>query len=99
MSLADGMNGDFEMLDESPILKVGEEKKIGNQGLKKKLVKGDEGWETPENGGEIEVHYTGTLLNGTQFDSNRYRGTPFKFTLGQGQVIKGWDQGIKTMKK
>ncbi|KAL2508223.1 Peptidyl-prolyl cis-trans isomerase FKBP65 [Forsythia ovata] len=39
------------------------------------------------------------LLDGTKFDSSRDRGTPFKFTLGQGQVIKGWDQGIKTMKK
>ncbi|XP_051216656.1 peptidyl-prolyl cis-trans isomerase FKBP62 [Lolium perenne] len=96
----DDLDGDDEDEADSPAaMKVGEEKEIGTQGLKKKLLKEGEGWERPETGDEVEVHYTGTLLDGTKFDSSRDRGTPFKFKLGQGQVIKGWDQGIKTMKK
>jgi len=53
---------------------------------------------TPQTGQTVEVHYTGTLENGTKFDSSRDRGQPFDFKIGLGQVIKGWDEGLSTMK-
>lgn len=49
-------------------------------------------------GATVAVHYVGTLQTGEQFDSSLERGTPIQFTLGSGQVIAGWEQGIKGMK-
>lgn len=54
--------------------------------------------DTPKKGQTVEVHYTGCLENGKKFDSSYDRGKPLMFTLGVGQVIKGWDEGLSSMK-
>ncbi|KAE8057034.1 hypothetical protein FH972_013756 [Carpinus fangiana] len=88
-----------EVIESAPPLNVGEERQLGSFGLKKKLLKRGHGWETPELGDEVTVHYVGTLLDGTKFDSTRDRGEPLTIKLGNGQVVTGLDQGIITMQK
>ena len=53
---------------------------------------------TPKTGDTVVVHYTGWLTDGTKFDSSVDRDDPFSFVLGTGQVIRGWDEGVATMK-
>ncbi len=66
-------------------------------GLKYEIIQEGKG-ETPKTRQTVVVHYTGTLEDGSKFDSSRDRGQPFSFKIGIGQVIKGWDEGVGTMK-
>ena len=65
-------------------------------GLTKRVTKAGSG-EKPQPGDRCSMHYTGTLEDGTTFDTSRTRPAPFAFTLGKGEVIQGWDIGVATM--
>ena len=72
---------------------VAEEKKL-SIGVKKKVENCER---RSKKGDVLKMHYTGKLEDGTEFDSSIPRGEPLSFTLGAGQVIKGWDQGLLNM--
>ena len=68
-----------------------------DSGLKYIVIEEGDG-ASPQTGENVTVHYTGTLEDGSKFDSSRDRNRPFSFKLGVGQVIKGWDEGVADMK-
>jgi len=76
---------------------TGEEENMGTDQLKIEILKEGTG-EQAKNGDAVVVHYTGTLEDGTKFDSSVDKNQPFVFTLGAGRVIAGWDQGVLGMK-
>ena len=63
----------------------------------KQIIQEGDGNTFPQAGQQLEMHYDGTLEDGTVFDSSRRKGRPFKFVIGVGQVIQGWDEGVMTM--
>ncbi len=68
-------------------------------GFQKKIIEKGDGETKPKKGTKVTVHYTGTLADGSKFDSSRDRSKPFVFKIGVGQVIRGWDEGVMGMTK
>lgn len=67
--------------------------------LQMETVKNGDCSRKSKKGDKLQMHYAGTLMDGKEFDSSYKRGSPFKFQLGAGMVIKGWDQGLLDMCK
>lgn len=71
----------------------------GDGGVLKQILHEGTAAEKPSSGCIVSLHYTGTLLDGTKFDSSLDRGEPFEFELNKGVVVKAFDLGIGSMKK
>src|SRR3954469_13772910 len=76
---------------------MADEYQTSTSGLQWKDLKAGTG-ASPATGQTVHVHYTGWLTDGKKFDSSRDRGSPFTFPIGKGRVIKGWDEGVASMK-
>jgi FKBP-type peptidyl-prolyl cis-trans isomerase len=74
-----------------------DEEKVTSSGLRYTDLEVGQGDEAAS-GQTAVVHYTGWLMNGAKFDSSKDRGQPFSFPLGQGRVIRGWDEGVAGMR-
>ncbi|ORX72803.1 FKBP-type peptidyl-prolyl cis-trans isomerase Fkh1 [Linderina pennispora] len=66
-------------------------------GVQRETIQAGDGKTFPKPGDTVTMHYTGTLADGTKFDSSRDRNQPFVCSIGVGQLIKGWDQGVPQM--
>ena len=74
-----------------------DEEKVTSSGLRYTDLEVGQG-DQAQSGQTAVVHYTGWLTDGTKFDSSKGRGEPFSFPLGQGRVIRGWDEGVAGMR-
>ncbi|XP_020383007.1 peptidyl-prolyl cis-trans isomerase FKBP1A-like [Chiloscyllium punctatum] len=66
-------------------------------GVQVETITPGDGQTFPKTGQTCVVHYTGSLKDGTKFDSSRDRSKPFKFKIGRNEVIRGWDEGLAQM--
>ncbi len=83
---------------EKEIENISDGYKKTDSGLRYKITETNPDGQSPARGEMVSVHYTGTLTDGTKFDSSYDRDKPIKFPLGTGRVIPGWDEGIQLLK-
>jgi len=90
--IAEQMKTDLKVIQEY-LQPKGQDYQMTANGLHYRIIEQGTGPKA-EAGKDVSVHYTGRLLNGTEFDSSHKRNQPFSFTLGAGRVIQGWDEGL-----